>query len=216
MLAEVSCSETDSGPKRLAPGAERFCAATRTVRPVSELIRFVVGPDGDVVPDLKRKLPGRGVWITATRAAVAEAARRKVFARGFRRDVRVPTDLAELVGKRLERFALDALSVAHKAGLVAPGFAKAEAALADQTAVALVHASDAAPDGLRKLDGAARRRFGNACPTIGAFTSAELDLALGRSNVIHAALLAGSASETFLARCRNLERFRTVEPSGPG
>jgi predicted RNA-binding protein YlxR (DUF448 family) len=219
MLAGPHDSETDTGPKRLGPGTERLCVATRVVRPVADLIRFVVGPDGDVVPDLKRKLPGRGLWITASRAAVVEAVRRKAFARGFRRDVRVPSGLAAMVEERLERSAFDALSIAHKAGLVPTGFAKVQAALAGEPVVALVHAADAGADGVRKLAAAVTRRFGDEAgrvPVIAAFTSMQLDLALGRSNVIHAALLAGSASGTFLARCRSLEHYRTAEPDGPG
>ncbi len=83
--------ELDSGPH--ARERERLCVATRAVRPVSDLIRFVVGPDGTAVPDVKRKLPGRGVWVTATQDALGDAIKRKVFARGFKRDVRVPPDL---------------------------------------------------------------------------------------------------------------------------
>jgi len=220
MLADAHDIETDSGPQRLAPGAERMCAVTRTVRPVAEMIRFVVGPDGNVVPDLKRRLPGRGVWITARRGVVAEAVRRKAFARGLRRDARAAADLTGLVERLMERSALDALSIAHKAGLVVPGFARVEAALAGgEPVTGLVHAADAGGYGVRKIAAAARRRFGDAVeriPVVEAFASVQLDLALGRSNVIHAALLAGSAGDGFLARCRSLEHFRTAEPGGPG
>ncbi|MGA2125501.1 MAG: DUF448 domain-containing protein [Xanthobacteraceae bacterium] len=150
MLADTHDVETDSGPQRLPPGAERMCAATRTLRPVAEMIRFVVGPDGDVVPDIKRRLPGRGVWITARRGVVAEAVRRKAFARGFRRDARATADLADLVERLMERSALDALSIAHKAGLVVAGFARVEAALgAGEPVTGLVHAADAGGDGFR-------------------------------------------------------------------
>ena len=100
------------------------------MKPVDELIRFVVGPDG-VVPDLKRKLPGRGVWVTAdARDARRTPSTRNVFARGFKREVRVAPDLAEQTERLLVRAALDALAIAGKAGLVAAGFAKAEAAIA--------------------------------------------------------------------------------------
>ena len=87
-------SELDRGATSVAPGTERTCALTRELKPVSEMIRFVVGPAGEAVPDVKRKLPGRGIWITATRAAIEEAVKRNVFARGFKRDVRVAGDLA--------------------------------------------------------------------------------------------------------------------------
>jgi len=198
----------DGGPH--ARERERLCAATRTVRPVSDLIRFVVGPDGEAVPDLKNKLPGRGIWVTATRDALGEAIKRKVFARGFRRDVRLPPNFATHTELLLEKAVLDALAVAGKAGLVAAGFTKAETALERETVVALMHAAEAAADGTRKLDAAWRRRAAGGPPVvIGFLTSAQLDLALSRPNVIHAALLAGSVSETVLARCRRLERFRT-------
>jgi hypothetical protein len=206
MIAERQDVELDSGPR--ARAAERLCVATRTVRPVSDLIRFVVGPEGDAVPDVKRRLPGRGIWVTATQEALDEAIRRKAFARGFKREVRLPSDLVARTERQLERAALDALAIAGKAGLVVAGFAKAEAALERGNAIALLHAAEASPEGIRKLDSALRRGPGGSLPVIGFLTSAQLDLALNRPNVVHAALLAGPVSETFLARCRRLERFR--------
>jgi hypothetical protein len=206
MITERQDIELDSGPR--ARAAERLCVATRTVRPVSDLIRFVVGPEGDAVPDVKRRLPGRGIWVTATQEALDEAIRRKAFARGFKREVRLPSDLVARTERQLERAALDALAIAGKAGLVVAGFAKAEAALERGNAIALLHAAEASPEGIRKLDSALRRGPGGSLPVIGFLTSAQLDLALNRPNVVHAALLAGPVSETFLARCRRLERFR--------
>jgi uncharacterized protein len=200
--------ELDSGP--FARQRQRLCAATRTVRPIADLIRFVVGPDGQAVADVKNKLPGRGIWVTATRDALGEAVKRKVFARGFKREVRLGSDLVARTERLLERAVLDALAVAGKAGLVAAGFAKSEAALEGEDIVALLHAAEASSDGVRKLDAALRRRrSGQPLVVIGFLTSAQLDLALGRSNVIHAALLAGPASDTFLSRSRRLQRYRT-------
>jgi predicted RNA-binding protein YlxR (DUF448 family) len=216
MLAGVIDNETDTGPRRLAAEPERLCVVTRTVNPAADMIRFVIGPDGDVVPDVKRKLPGRGVWVTANRRMVGEAARRNVFARGFKQQVRVPADLVELTETLLERSALDALGICQKAGRVAQGFARAEAALASGEVVALIHAAEAGPDGVRKLAAAATRRFGadaGRLAVVQTFTSEQLDLALGRSNVIHAALLAGPASDRFVARCRRLERYRNSDQS---
>jgi predicted RNA-binding protein YlxR (DUF448 family) len=197
----------DRGPRTAE--RTRMCAATRAVQPVSELIRFVVGPDGEVVADIKGKLPGRGIWVTAARNALAAALKRRAFARGFRRDVRVPSDLVERTERLLERAVFDALAMAGKAGLVATGFTKTEAALEHDDVTALLHASTAASDGIRKLDAAWRRRRPDTPPVvIGFLNAAQLDLALNRPNVVHAALLAGPVSETFLARCRRLERFR--------
>lgn len=211
MLARPHDAELDAGPRKA--GAERLCVATGTVKPVEDMIRFVVGPDGAPVPDLRRRLPGRGLWITATRSALATAMTRRAFARGFKRDVRVAPDFVDATERLIERAALDALAIAHKAGKVAIGFNKAETAIADERVVALVHAADAAPDGTRKLTAALRRRFGEGAENIAvidSFTSAQLNLALGRSNVIHAALLAGSESETVLARAARLDRFRSA------
>src|SRR5215207_6553119 len=117
MLARTSDSEIDSGPGDGRAGSERFCAVTRAVKPVAEMIRFVAGPSG-VVPDIRRKLPGRGVWITASRALLGDAIKRKVFARPFGDEVRVSADLTGLTERLLERAALDALAIAGKSGLV--------------------------------------------------------------------------------------------------
>jgi uncharacterized protein len=206
--------ELDHGPH--ARERERFCVATRTVQPVSDLIRFVVGPAGEAVPDIKSKLPGRGVWVTATREALEDAIKRKAFARGFKRDVRLPPDLSARTERLLEQAVLDALGMAQKAGLVAAGFGRTEQALEREEAVALLHAAGASPDGVRKLAAAVRHRPSQAVPVIEFLTSAQLDLALGRPNVVHAALLAGAASDTFLSRSQRLERFRTGGASDRG
>jgi hypothetical protein len=205
MIAATN-TELDSGPRDHE--RERLCVATRTVRPVTDLIRFVVGPDGQAVADLKQKLPGRGVWVTATHDVLDDAIKRKALSRGFKRDVRLPADLLSSTERLLEKAVLDALAMAGKAGLVAAGFTKAENALAHGKAVVLLHAAEASADGVRKLD-AALRRSAKPVAVIGLLTSAQLDLALGRPNVVHAALLAGPPSDTFLARFRRLERFRT-------
>jgi predicted RNA-binding protein YlxR (DUF448 family) len=212
MLATAQDSELDRGAISVNAGADRFCALTRDLKPVAEMIRFVVGPAGEAVPDVKRKLPGRGIWITASRAAIDEAVKRNVFARGFKRDLKVAENLAAQTEDLLTRAALDALAVAGKAGLVVGGFAKVEAAIGGKRLLALIHASDGAEDGKRKLAAALQRENtaeSREIAIIEAFTGAELDLALNRSNVVHAALLAGPGSETFLARVARLARFRT-------
>jgi hypothetical protein len=208
MIVQSADIELDSGPR--SSERERLCAATRRVRPVADLIRFVVGPDGEAVPDLKHKLPGRGVWVTATQAALGEAIKRKVFTRGFKREVRLPPDLVGRTEQLLERAVLDALAIAGKARNIVTGFAKVEAALERDDVVLLVHAAEAAEHGVKKLDATLRRspqRRPVAVTRI--LTSAQLDLALGRPNVIHAALLAGPSADTLLARLSRLERFRT-------
>ncbi len=207
-MSIASNIELDTGPR--GRKRERLCVATRTVRPVGDLLRFVVGPDGAAVPDLKGKLPGRGVWVTATRTALGDAIKRRAFSRGFKRDIRLDADLLSRTERLLEKAALDALAIAGKAGLAIAGFAKIETALAHEPVVVLLHAAKASPDGVRKLDAALRRSSKDRpVAVISVLTSAQLDLALGRPNVVHAALLAGPASDTFLARLRRLEQFRT-------
>src|SRR5689334_10655498 len=148
----------DLGPRRIAPGSGRLCAATGEVAPVADMIRFVVAPDGSVVPDLKRRLPGRGIWITATRPALCSALARKAFARSFKREVRVAGDLVDSTERLLEQAALDALAMAHKARRSILGFARVEAALGRERVAALVQASDAGQDGARKLHASLRQR----------------------------------------------------------
>ena len=220
MLA-LADPDLDHGPRTDKSATLRMCAVSREQKPVDELIRFVVSPQGEVIADLKRKLPGRGLWISASHRAVAEAVRRHQFAKGFKRDVRVAPTLASDTETLLCRSAVEALAIAAKAGQVVSGFAKVEGLLEQGRAQALIHASDGAADGIRKLDAIAGQRTGNigesrGLPIVTALTSAQLDLALGRSNVIHAALLAGPASKTFLSRCQILVRYRLDDDDKTG
>src|SRR5438094_1462459 len=130
MLTQPHDSALDTGPNQAVSAPQRLCAATGTVKPIDELIRFVVGPDGAVVPDVKQRLPGRGIWITSTRQALQTAVARNAFARSFRRNVRAEADLVEQTERLLEQAALDALAVCRKAGRLAIGFTKVDAALA--------------------------------------------------------------------------------------
>ena len=219
MLA-IADPDLDNGPRTDRSATVRMCAVTRQVRPIDELIRFVVSPQGEVVPDLKRKLPGRGLWISASRQAVAEAVRRNQFGKGFKREVRISPTLAADTEALLVRGVIESLAMAAKAGQVVSGFSKVEDALQPRQAQnairALIHASDGAADGIRKLDALARQKAGvndesPEFPVVTALTSEQLDLGLGRSNVIHAALLAGPASKTFLSRCHVLVRYRMAD-----
>jgi predicted RNA-binding protein YlxR (DUF448 family) len=214
MLSHAPIEDADTGPRK--SGTERLCVATREVKPIGEMIRFVAGPEG-IVPDLKRKLPGRGVWVTAHAADVASAVKNGAFRRSLKGNAHVPPDLANMTERLLVRAALDALSIAHKAGAAVTGFGRVEAAIAAGGIRAVIHAAQAGDDGVRKLAGALARHGGHAeIAMVRSFTADELDLALGRSNVIHAALLANRASETFIARWRELERFRLTEPKVRG
>lgn len=191
--------------------SERTCIVTRQIRAPSEMLRFVLAPDETVVPDLKRNLPGRGVWVSADRRSVEEAVKRQLFAKGFKEKARAAASLPEEVDRLLEARALEALSMCNKAGLVTTGAAKVEKAVSSGPVAALVHASDGGPDGIRKVGQALTRAFGEAAGGVARvllFASSQLDLALGRSNVIHAALKSGAASDAFLERCRRLAHYR--------
>jgi predicted RNA-binding protein YlxR (DUF448 family) len=219
MLAIAVPVDLDNGPRTNRSATMRMCAVTRRVAPIDELIRFVVSPVGQVVPDVKRKLPGRGLWISASRRLVAEAVRRNHFVRGFKLNVHVAPTLAEDTEDLLVRGVIEALAIAAKAGEVVAGFAKVESALQQRQVAALIHAADGAADGTRKLDAVARQNTANLeesgkFPVFDMLTSEQLDLALGRSNVIHAALLAGSAGKTFLSRSQLLVRYRMADGDG--
>jgi uncharacterized protein len=189
--------------------ALRSCALTRVRRPKDRLIRFVISPDGTVVPDLKEKLPGRGVWLTAAHDAVAEAAKRNVFARALKAEAEVPERLSAQVDRLLAEAAQSALALANKAGEAVFGNAKVEEAIAKGRVLALLHAKEAAEDGCRKLDGKARAKGGGTPLTaVRAYGADELGLASGRTNVIHAALIQGGAARNVLAATSRLERYR--------
>jgi len=160
------------------------------------MLRFALSPDGSVVPDLRRKLPGRGVWTQLSFDTVSRAAAKQAFSRAFRAKVEAPASLAETVGALLERDALQSLSIANKAGLVVAGAFKVDSAIEAGGVVALIQASDGAADGAAKRAQALRVKLGpeaGAVVRVDLFKSGQLDLALGRTNVIHAALGAGEA-----------------------
>lgn len=194
-------------------GPERTCIVTRVAQPKEGMIRFVLSPDGVVTPDIRQNLPGRGVWVTGSREKVGEAVRKKIFGRAFKTQVETPPDLAADVDRFLERDALQALSLANKAGAVTAGFAKVESVIMAGKARALIRAKDGGADGARKLGQVVRRvqvEDGREIEIVDLFESAQLDLALGRSNVIHAALATGGAAENFLARLRRLGFYRSA------
>lgn len=211
-----------------ADGAQplRRCAVTRAERSTSDMIRFGVGPDLTIVPDIAGKLPGRGIWVEATRTAVAEAAKRNVFQKSLKRPVKTAPDLADIVDRLLAEAARQALSFATKAGLVVTGFNKVEEAIEAGRAVALMQAHDASEDGVERL----KRKFvaerggkGLCAPVVRIFSIDELSLAIGRSNVVHAALAAGGQADVATARARRLMRYRlsdlnsdfTTQGTGP-
>ncbi|MFZ4805868.1 MAG: RNA-binding protein [Hyphomicrobiaceae bacterium] len=206
-------TRADDQPDERADTPERTCIVTRRVASPDELIRFVVGPDGTIVPDVAGRLPGRGVWVTCEKAVVAKAVQSKAFTRSFRRAVTVAEDLPEQVDRLLERRVIDALSLANKAGLVTAGFTRAEAAIVSGEAAMLVQARDAAADGTGKLERlyrAVSREAGTPPVVVRSLDVMQMSLAIGRSNVVHAALNSGGTAERFAREARRLERLRNL------
>ena len=207
----------EHGKTKGRPGepSERTCAVSRATLPPEALIRFVRGPDGAIVPDLACRLPGRGVWVTCDRESVALAARRNAFAKSLKRQVTIPADLAGLVERLLVQRAAEAFGFAKKAGQLAAGFTKTETAIEKGQAFALVHATDAAPDGRAKLDRKFRAVLAEIDPgvepeIVTELSAAELSLAIGRSHVVHAALAKGGAARNFIKEAGRLRRYRST------
>ena len=174
----------------------RMCALTRAEKPVAELIRFVLGPDDVLVPDTDAKAEGRGVWLSLNRELVAEAIKRKVFARSLKTEVTLPDDLAGLTQHRLEQRYLNALSMARKAGQLTFGATKVRSLIDNGSLIALITATDAAEDGRSKMVGPLKAlHYAAAEEGINGFNvphfellgSEQMGLALGLENVIHAA-----------------------------
>lgn len=190
----------------------RLCAATRVARSPDDLIRFVAAPDGSVVPDLARKLPGRGVWVTADRATVAQAVKSKAFARSLKRQVSVAADLPDVVERLLMKRLQDALGLANKAGCVLFGFGQIDDALVKGDVVALFHGHDAASGGADKLDRklfAISRAHGRPARFYSPLGIEQMSLAMGRSNVVHAGLIQGGAADRCISEAERLMRFRS-------
>ena len=201
----------DGKPDRHA--VSRMCVVTRQVRPISELLRFVVGPDNILVPDIKNRLPGRGVWVSADHKTVNEARIRKAFGRALKVNVTVSDDLATQVGDLLARDALQMLSLANKAGGLVTGFAKIEGSRGPF--LALVQARDGSQAEIARLRGHCRGKgLRRSDPqTIEAFSSVELGLSIGREHVIHAALMALDVCRVFLDRAHRYAEFQAGGPA---
>lgn len=194
---------------------ERRDLVSGEVMPEERLVRFVAGPDGLVVPDVARKLPGRGLWVAATRDAVEAAVKKGGFSRAAKARLTAAPDLADQVEKLLKTRLLAGLGLARRAGDLILGFEKAEAAIEGGKTAWMVEACDGAQDGRRKLLQSARRagESGRPAPRLcGVFSSEELGLALGLGNVIHLALLAGRGADRWTVDVERLSGFRPLIP----
>jgi predicted RNA-binding protein YlxR (DUF448 family)/ribosomal protein L30E len=178
--------------------------------PEARLLRFVVAPDATIVPDVEAKLPGRGLWVSGERAAIARAAAKNLFAKAAKMPVKADADLADRAEARLVARLLAHLGLARRAGELILGFDQVDKALRSANPPAIIiEAAEAAPDGRRKLQAAATAQ-GLVPFVIGALTNAELSLALGRENVVHAALKPGRIAERLIFEAARLEGFRPL------
>lgn len=184
---------------------ERRCIVSRETQPKAGLIRFVVGPDGAIVPDLAGRLPGRGLWVSADRALLERAVARGMFARAARAPVRVPEDLVAQVEAMLARRVVDAIALARKAGQAVAGLEKVKAALVAGEAVLLIQAADGSERGR-----AALRPPPGENSLVSCLFAHELGLAFARDSVIHAAVLAGGLAERIRDEARRLAGLREV------
>lgn len=181
----------------------RRCIVTRESKPVGALLRFVVSPDGAVVPDIGNVLPGRGIWVSADRASVETAAAKGLFARAARRQVRADTGLADLVEAQLVRRCLDLIGLARRGGGAVAGFEKVRAFLAKERAGLLLAAADGADDGRGKME-----RLGRGVGVATALDRLELGRAFGRDQAVHAVVASGKIAEQLEAATRRLSGFR--------
>ena len=209
--------ETDEDGRLAGNVNGRMCIVTRQSGSPDELIRFVAGPDGSVVPDLKRQLPGRGCWVKPERALIEKAIAKKLFARALKRDVKAGPELLALLDRLMAQQLAGMMNMARKAGQFISGATKVDAAVRSGNAIAVFHATDAAADGVRKLD-QARKAWalgsdaGNEIPSFRLFSGAEMDELMGQNAFIHAAALAGQAGEGVVKRAIMLEKYRGSVP----
>ncbi|MEM6304953.1 MAG: RNA-binding protein [Pseudomonadota bacterium] len=197
--------------KNRADGPERKCLATGEVQPKGGLIRFVAGPDGQVVPDVMGKLPGRGFYVAADRDALATAVKKKLFSRGAKQQVTVPEDLVGEVERQIARRVIDLISMQRKAGRAVAGYEKVKSWLQAEEAEVLIQAVDGSGRGKSKLS---TPHYGSY---IGWLTADELGMAFGRQTVIHAALASGGLTQRVVEEARRLKGVRqtTAGEAGP-
>ncbi len=191
--------------KDRADGPERKCIATGEVQPKHGLIRFAVGPDGQIAPDLAEKLPGRGIWVSADRAAVEKAAKKGLFARAAKQTVTVPEGFVDLLEAMLARRVIELISLARKGGRATTGYERVKDWLSKDEAEILIQASDGSERGKSKLSTPRGGSF------IGWLTASELGQAFGRQSAVHAALGAGGLSKRVVEEAQRLKGLRVSD-----
>jgi hypothetical protein len=199
----VASALADEESEEALTGTSRRCLVTGAVRPKTELLRFVVDPQGQIVPDIAGKLPGRGLWLTAQRAIVAAALSKRVFARAAKAPVVIAEGLEDRVATLLVQRCIDILGLARRSGLAVAGFVRVKEALTAGKAALLVEATDAAADGREKLAALAL-----SLPRVACLDARELGVAFGREQAVHVALGKGRLADLFIAEARRLQGFR--------
>lgn len=192
-------------PKDRSDGPERKCIATGEVQPKHGLIRFAVGPDGQIAPDLAEKLPGRGIWVSADRAALEMAAKKGLFARAAKQAVTVPEGLPDLLESMLAQRVIELISLARKGGGATTGYERVKDWLSKDEAEVLIQASDGSERGKSKLS----TPYGGSF--IGWLTASELGHAFGRQTAVHAALGAGGLSKRVVEEAARLKGLRVSD-----
>ena len=196
-------------PKERTNGPERKCIATGEVRAKTGLIRFVVGPAGQIAPDLAEKLPGRGIWVSANRHALEKAGNKGHFARAAKQSVKVPDNLPNLVETQLAHRVVELISLARKGGQAVAGYEKVKDWLTSERAQVLIQASDGSGRGKSKLS----TPYGGSW--IGWLTADELGQAFGRQSTIHAALAAGGLCQRVVEEASKLKGLRDSSGENP-
>ncbi len=213
--ARVDASELIVGQtgKKVKKEQTRTCIVTRQNGNKDELIRFVIGPDQTVIPDIKGKLPGRGVWVTNCKQAVQKAYERKMFAAGFKQKVNVGSNIYQIIEELLIENIRNGLSIAKKSGTVVTGFSKVESLARKGQIRVLFHACDGKEDGAGKIKsalvaGQLAGGYEKGLPqAFSRFDSATLDAALGMSNLVHVALTRGGATSSLKMQIRRLDSY---------
>jgi uncharacterized protein len=201
---------------RVKAPRERRCVATGEVLHESRLLRVALAPDNTLVPDIAARLPGRGGWVSADRASVELAVKKRLFNRAFEGPVDAPADLADRFEALLEQRALASLGLARRAGRLAMGYDAVRIALKAAVPPAWrIEASDGAEDGRRRIDQLARA-MELAVPVAGCFSAEALGAAVGRTGMVHMVLAAGPEADGFAATLVKLSGFRAIDPRGAG
>jgi len=211
--AQHQADDVDEGDEDAADearGSLRRCIVTGDRLARDALIRFVIGPDDRVFPDLGGTLPGRGIWLSARRDVVNTAGEKNFFARAAKRKVTVPPGLADVLEAQIARRCMDTIGLARRAGQAILGFEKAAASLRTGKGGVLIAARDAGADGQAKL-----RALAPEMPRFTLLDAAELGAAVGRDHLVHAVVKAGALADRLLTERARLEGFRDAAPPHP-